>query len=962
MGVDSDIEQEPQQQNQSEFSLFKNNFVSNIFLDQANNLQEKTERLTQSNSLNTTIDLLKDTQFKQKHLDVWLSEAEFEKYVQKINDVLRIYLDWSLDDFPVSIIDSIVVWWQSLLMDTLSKMTGDEAENFFWSIDGSNISWNFLTTAWSLFKTFGKSWEFLKLAKKFQNFTEFLNMHSGQFDENSTLLNNPYYTFKLMDLHYREDKTNLDTLKLENIEIDGKNLLDKETDSSNLEMTEEQKQELQAIANNTSSKINKNLIDKINNWALDAATMFFFNRETYKQVASQPLWLLSSLFDKEILWFNAGTQISSMFGISASTFDEFIQKTSTWKNKWIINVVLHFLWVSNWIKWLAKEYYKGKIDKIIPDKTQLSKIFSSFQKEKDDEITNDDTDSTRKTLKLDTNLSSKTDEEKNILKNTLIPPQLADLSTSLLDNLDNMKIDPKVASEAGLTSYLTNKDDKYILRENISDADKEEFVKKYLLYIIPTIATNFDTTDASLSQDHFTLMILWTLFYGTEFKWAVAMNALSPSLFSTEISRNIDTSILKTDTYRDFVVDEVIKPESGWDFWVVNKNDVNKWPSLWIIQRNWESWRAYEYLWVLRSLDEDYFDETMWENFITKFMWEEFNSDLKEKWTESWEEGSVNYKYVRRFKTLMENEELQKASKDIAINNMKEKYLPITKQLGVTNPDAIVYCMRILNAWTSVDYLSKFVIGNATDLDSIHNQLLKVADIEIEKNGENTERWKIWKNRKITYTNLKNNINAKDFSELIDDLETNETNKFEFNTTNMAILWDSVWVKLNNSNTRKEASVKWSASFWNTNNELNLTKKFESMKLENVNSCLIFAGLNQKFNTDWIDQNAVWIKNTAESLQNRNIIPVLVKPYMPKWDKYKWDYETNMKSLRKKIDETYSDLSKNEPKPVLIDLSNYIVTNDVTQKDDPDKIYCSDWLHPTDMAKFTELLKINIKQ
>jgi len=938
MAMDGDIEKEESQENQSEFSLLKNEFVSNIFSNKAKNLQEKTERLEESNSLNTTLDLLKDTQFKQKHLDVGLSEEDFENYTQKINDVLRIFLDGSLDDFPVSIIDSIVVGWQFMMMETLSKMDDAEVGNFFWSIDEGNISWNILTTAWSLFKTFGKSWEFLKLAKKFQNFTEFLNMHSGQFDENSTLLNNPYYTFKLMNLQCREDKANLDTLRLENININGKILLDKETDSSNLEMTEEQKQELQAIANNTSWKINKDLIDKINNWALDAATMFLLNRETYKQVASQPLWLLAGLFDKEILWFNAGTQLTAMFGISATSFDDFIAKISTWKNKPIINVVLNFLWISNWIKWLAKEYYKGKIDKIIPDKTQLATIFSSFQKEKDDEITNDDTDSTRKTLKLDTNLSSKTDEEKNILKNTLIPPQLADLNTSLFDNLDNMKIDPKVASEAGLTSYLTNKDDKYILRENISEADKKEFVKKYLLYIIPTIATNFDTTDASMSQDRFTLMILWTLFYGTEFKWAVSMNALSPSLFSTGIIRNNQNNLwlnrINNFTSSDQILFKSNATQNVEDFVVTlydYAKEVSQEYGIPVINILWQT--ALETWWGASKLNKEPYNNY----FGIKFV-----ATNEEVWYTEWRD--INWNEIRKLNW-----------KIIAVNmSTKEevnwKLITIDARFRAyeTPKGSLEGYANLIRYWNEWKYRE-----NITALDwQNRNDPAKIAQA-IREGGYATDSGYVNK--------LINAMKMIDNTLDIENTQLDETPTFTRDTTNMAILWDSVWVGLINNNTRKESSVKGSASFWNWQDEYNLTKRFEDMNLEDVNSCLIFAGLNQKLDTSWIDQNAKGIKETAQTLQSKNIIPVLVKPYMPVWVKYEWVYKTNMENLRTEIDNIYTELSNTSPKPVLIDLSEYTTTLDATQKDENKTIYLSDWLHPTDYTIFTQTLQDAIK-
>jgi len=754
-------------------------------------------------SAKETAEILKWTKFYKKQIALFETkypgkwELEFLKFSSKIDKVVWTFisstLEWLWENkFPASIKASLTVWFQFSLMDSLAKTSEQDASNFFWSVnskDIKNVKWsktssfaNFGKTIYSLTSVFSKSTVFQKTAIKMQNFLSFLVDRQYEqtetaadgtvsttkvFDQNSILLNNSYYIHQLLQNPERASQDKIDASKLSDIKVENITIDQKATWVIALWTTEEQKTKLKNIAEKSNAKISIKMLEKIES-SLWAAEKFLKNRPAYQEMLKKPVGFLDTMFKTEIpmlgnlwslLWF-----WNSVADLAAKHKD----------NK-ILNLVFKLIGIPNGVKWVVGNYYKEKLKDKLKDfnqKKALTKMLTSFV-------------SIKKPTKTDSRLNKdiSTDMKQNKIKNVIqknIEQDKKTLKKSMSDTIDeNTKFDisiiedPKLGLETSSLKKIEpekNSEGKVITPwyYKLSNwVNKTDFVSAYIDKIIPQVVANLDIKNKKLTQESTALAIFGTLLYGRDFMEWVNLWVMQPGRFIWKVTTNKTSEKEKeqnnnTETFNDKEVDSqnyyhyvrylITKFESNGNPGNINYNDANKWPSIGLIQRNGASGRARELMshikekiWVVQ------FTAIMWQDFVDTAMSATTANDAGAMniWKTPRPHMTVDWKIVptwisSKFKELMKLPAAKEAMEEQMEIDFKEKYLPIIKRAWVTDPKAIVYCMSLVNIWTSTAYLQKY-LTNWTTLEKIHKTNMRITT------DNNRKQW-----HKKMYDNISN--------------------------------------------------------------------------------------------------------------------------------------------------------------------------------------------------------------
>lgn len=442
-----------------------------------------------------TYELIKGSVMENKLKEIGKSDVEIKEFAEKIDKVVRKFLDQELVWFSNSIKNSMSVGIQFAMMETLTQQWATWAAEFFTAFSGTNTeSW---TSAFEwLYKAFGKLWgvnHFFILANKVQNLTWFLadKKSSITASDNIPELMNPAKFKALLSKPVWSNQVQIDKLDITKV-------LTLDATASN-EMSDKEKADLQKIVNNPNIPITKETIASIDK-SLLTADKLLETRGNIKSKASDLVDKIASVLNIDIPFFG---NLGEMIGMEFPT-DLLGEK----KDGGILNFVLGVLWFRGGVKWLHREYIREKLDDLDIDNEFIKKSYADFQKNNTDAtITNDSDTSTWKVCWLSAP-SAKEAEVK-----AKIPANYGVLKKSIIDNLGTTIFNPvmvaKFAPELIIIEDTTKKDSGVVDVSKIK-GNEDAFVDTYLKYIIPLLADTDDDFISSkkVDKDSFALAVM----------------------------------------------------------------------------------------------------------------------------------------------------------------------------------------------------------------------------------------------------------------------------------------------------------------------------------------------------------------------------------------------------------------------------------------------------------------------
>ena len=540
-------------------------------------INQKLNNLELSKSSKQILDLIEKksdwtkTNMYQKleKLEWW--EFNIEKFATDIDKTTRKYLYQSFIDknweFKVSddVVSSMSVWVQFAMMKTLtvewkkwvdflSSFSEIKTDSVTWMFDGlfDTLKWN----KW-LFGKVGKLNEFYVLANRFQNLIWYVSYNSGKekplWDGSKVaeIMNSAKFV-KLLDNPILDSQ---DWLFKRNASEVGLTISEP---SQQTEMSNEDKEFLQAIADDPNIPIDKKTIDTIRK-AIPTAQNILEKRLTFKDAISSIVdkiwWLLEiNIFWLwtiwSLLWFNGPLDML---------------RSEKWQKKWILDFILIWMWFQWWVEWVHREYVRKNIDENLDSdekKNFISEMFKYYDKEKKTEYKWVNT--------IDKFWLSKMNDS---LKNK-IPTQYDLIKKSLSENISwNEKlINPAILAKYGFKNFLldersVDKNWKEVLKSVVDDTKldqlniDEKFVDKYLEDTFKELISDDNFMKDIENPDQFTLALMWKFVAGNWFvEWVLIWEEtvddylrdretqskfenINKNLSDEEILKNIDTEL-----------------------------------------------------------------------------------------------------------------------------------------------------------------------------------------------------------------------------------------------------------------------------------------------------------------------------------------------------------------------------------------------------------------------------------
>ncbi|MCX6824821.1 MAG: hypothetical protein NTY80_01230 [candidate division SR1 bacterium] len=461
----------------------KENTISDVSSEKKdlNNLQTeiatknlKTEIIDKTEAnIDWSYDLIKDSKMYLKLQEIGKTNGEIKEFAEKIDRVVRKFLDQELIGFSNGIKNSISVGIQFAMMETLTKQGNTGSIEFFntFSAIKSESAGAAFKGLYGSFGKLGSANGFFVLANKVQNLTWYLSDKKNIITstENIPELTNPNQFKNLLNKNIWSDQKQID-------KIDITTLLT--LNSSKLVDIHSGEDELKKIINNDkiSGVITKKSIAAIEK-SLNAADDVLDTRGEYKNKSSELVDKIAGFLDITIPFFG---NLGEMIGMSFPT-DVFGER----KDRPVIDFVLGVLGFRGGVKGLHREYIKEKLQDLHIDNAFVAASYAHFQKNNDATLTNDTENSTWKMCAL--SVSDSTQEP--VFKDK-VPADYVGLKKSLVENIATAKINPIMVIKFA-PEVVTNENG--IQTVDIAKIDnKDDFVDRYLKYIIPLLV---DPTD-----------------------------------------------------------------------------------------------------------------------------------------------------------------------------------------------------------------------------------------------------------------------------------------------------------------------------------------------------------------------------------------------------------------------------------------------------------------------------------
>ncbi len=418
-----------------------------------------------------TYELMKWTKMDDKLKEIGKSDAEIKEFAEKIDKVVRKYLDQELVWFSNSIKNSMSVAIQFAMMETLIKQWADGSAEFFTAFSKTDSDKGAGTAFEWLYKAFGTLWsanEFFVLANKVQNMTWYLADKKNIITQSKNIpeLMNPVQCKALLSKPIWSNQAQIDTLDITTI------LTLNSTTAVDIHAWED---ELKKIINNDAitGVITEKTITAIEK-SLNTADKLLDTREKFQDKTTD-------LIDK-IAWF---LDINIPFlGNLGELADMDFPTDIFWKreDRPLINFVLWILGFQGWLKWLHKKYIQEKLDDMDIDNDFITAVYAAFEKNIDATITNDSATSTWKICWL-----TASDAATESAIKAKIPADYGNLKKSLVDNLSTATLNPVMVAKFAPAAVIT-KDGKSVIDMTQITGKEDLFIDTYLKYIIPLLA------------------------------------------------------------------------------------------------------------------------------------------------------------------------------------------------------------------------------------------------------------------------------------------------------------------------------------------------------------------------------------------------------------------------------------------------------------------------------------------
>ena len=522
--------------------MLRNNY------DQVDNIDTQLEQVDQTISTGENLAKFSETIESSskymyeivKNTDLWKQilaingrdEARLEKMSKSIDSAIKQFLLTDLDFLDAKILDNISISIQISLIESLKNWEWDFFEQFANINTKATKNWK-VKTKWfwkmvnGLFKSFSIWWSYLGLLKNINNFKLYIGQNSSKIwkGEKLKLFQNPFSIKEVYSNPIRaNDIETLGTYSFEQLwlNIDATNNSDNTT-------------KLTQTINDLGIKITPKLINSIEQSAINA-NKILEQRTTLKRGLSGNLWMLDSMFE------SLHKTIGSFVDIPT------LEDLLTSDNK-ILNLIFSLLGFSGWLKWLRKDYNKENIknwlSQVPTRKEFISSVFTKYDENKNNEITEDTFDKVQKLSSLKVDKLNPTDLE---LKNK-IPKNYWAMKTAFMDSLDNPSVlNPSVIQKYQLWQFITaseieEKEDKksgkkYQIYKSITISDKEKFTDAYLQQIIPELVWNSKFINTITSKEQFLYAMTWNLVLDKFFVDWVRLWIENPNSFENQENNN----------------------------------------------------------------------------------------------------------------------------------------------------------------------------------------------------------------------------------------------------------------------------------------------------------------------------------------------------------------------------------------------------------------------------------------
>jgi len=634
---------------------------------------------------------------KKHNINKEKAEEKLKKLSLKVNAPVRSFLKSMLDKFPEQVIDSMSVGIQLALMETF--VSGDGSMKFlesFGEIDPDSGKGTFM----KLFGLLAEWWNLQKLAKTIQNAISYLDTNEAQINnaEKIALLANPYL-FKNFVTDKKREKTQISSISDIKFVIDGQDY--SLVDESSVVITEKQKKEISDTLDKLTPKITEDFITKMekNWWYLNKASKFIENRWKYQAGAVNIMEAVE-------------TQIQSI-PIIGKMFS--IEKAWEWLGKhkvlwWIVNLVLRFMWFSEWFTGLEKKYQQTKLTNFLDNMSEDSFIkaaFSNYQNniyqkkqwlwENEKLITNDDPNSTWTQVDTSTIVGT-------WVKNK-IPADFEVLQKSFVEEFSNTKIHPSIMNLWNISNYIDTKT--MTVPKNLL----KSFVKEYLQTVIPIIGISFNWSDVKLTSDDFLFALLGFLKAGNHFirwmkLWILNKNTYKIILEEVSESENSNQENSEVDESWNNIQETVYTKYKDSDLEEIGKIDKN---TCFIEQP--------KFTWYLISLEGEFWlPSCVLKNLCKTESWGYLFINSKIKWSKSWA------LWLFQFMPNTAYEQMLKLQKD----NTKDYWLTLSleefKNKTITEKREIIKPFitdPVLSARACAVYLKSFFENDGNNPDII---------------------------------------------------------------------------------------------------------------------------------------------------------------------------------------------------------------------------------------------------
>ena len=539
-----------------------------------------------------TYELMKWTKMDDKLKEIGKSDAEIKKFAEKIDKVVRKFLDQELEWFPNSIKNSMSVGIQFAMMETLIKQWANGSAEFFTAFSKTDIDKGAGNAFEWLYKAFGMLWsvnEFFVLANKVQNMTWYLADKKNIITQSKNIpeLMNPVQFKALLSKPIWSNQVQIDKLDITTI------LTLNSSTEVNIHAWED---ELKKIINDDAitGVITEKTIAAIES-SLNTADNLLDKRENFQDKTTDLIGKIAWFLDINIPGFGNIGELADM----KFPTDIFWKR----EDSPLINFVLWVLGFQGWLKWLHKKYIQEKLEKLDIDNNFITAVYAAFQKNIDTTITNDSATSTWTICKL--TVSDTTTESAIKAK---IPADYGNLKKSLVNNLSTATLNPAMVGKFAPAAVITKDGKSAIDMTQITGKD-DLFIDTYLKYIIPLLADpkddfiqskNIDTNSFALAvmgglvgDKYFIEWVNIWLVATTDFKTPTAeatpdpwkLDVVNDKIdfstwkFTPEQIKNINALIdeMKTnnilDPYTQIGILSVISKESGF----VPKSEIGYW-------------------------------------------------------------------------------------------------------------------------------------------------------------------------------------------------------------------------------------------------------------------------------------------------------------------------------------------------------------------------------------------------